>query len=664
MTGHRRPTSRDDGTPRRRGDAGLRRGAGRPGAHPRCPRGPDHRADRPQRVWQEHAAARHGAAAEAPQRGDLPGRSRHPRAPDPGGRHAARACCRSRRSSPTASPWRSWSPAGATRTSRGCGSGRPTTSAPSSAPCCSRARRACAGVGWTSSPAGSGSGRGSPSRSPRRRRLLLLDEPTTYLDLAHQVEVLDLLHRLNREEGRTIVLVIHDLNLAARYADHLVAMAGARSGASGTPAEVLTERLMRDVFGLECRVIPDPTCGAPLVLPIARTESSASAPTRHPATGGSTQPMNRRSLALSVAAASLVAAVRRRDLFAVCPCATPAASSSAAPTSPPRRPLPPSRRHPPPTAYPLTIEHKHGSTTIDKAPERIVTVGLLEQDPLLALGVTPVGTTEWFGEHPGRGLAMGCGSAHRGAADGRRRRDRGRLRADRGAQARPDPRPLLRADQGAVRPAGRHRPDRRPAGGVRRLRHPVAGAHPDGRRDRRQAGRGGRARPRRRGPVRGGAGRAPRVRRAHRRGRDPLRGRVRLRPGGRPGPLPRGARLQASRGSGRGHRRAYGGNLSAGACRHARRRRDRLARRRDAEGDLGGPLYDSLKVHTEGREVHLTRSTTAGRCDVVRDRAQPAVPAGRHRPEAGGGDRWRPGDGGAVTGPASAPAAGPGPPRP
>jgi iron complex transport system ATP-binding protein len=105
--------------------------------------------------------------------------------------------------------------------------------------------------------------------------LLLLDEPTTYLDLAHQVEVLDLLHRLNREEGRTIVLVIHDLNLAARYADHLVAMASGEVRAAGTPAEVLTEALMRDVFGLECRVITDPTCGAPLVLPIGRTDSFA-----------------------------------------------------------------------------------------------------------------------------------------------------------------------------------------------------------------------------------------------------------------------------------------------------------------------------------------------------------------------------------------------------
>jgi iron complex transport system ATP-binding protein len=107
--------------------------------------------------------------------------------------------------------------------------------------------------------------------------LLLLDEPTTFLDLAHQVEVLDLLHRLNREEGRTVVLVIHDLNLAARYADHLVAMAAGEIRASGDPAGVLTEALMREVFDLDCKVITDPTSGSPLVLPIGRTRHAAAA---------------------------------------------------------------------------------------------------------------------------------------------------------------------------------------------------------------------------------------------------------------------------------------------------------------------------------------------------------------------------------------------------
>ncbi|NEC13091.1 ABC transporter ATP-binding protein [Streptomyces sp. SID8014] len=97
--------------------------------------------------------------------------------------------------------------------------------------------------------------------------LLLLDEPTTYLDLAHQVEVLDLVRRLNREQGRTVVLVLHDLNQAARYADHLVALREGRVVAEGTPADVVTAGLVRDIFGLECVVVPDPVTGSPLVVP-------------------------------------------------------------------------------------------------------------------------------------------------------------------------------------------------------------------------------------------------------------------------------------------------------------------------------------------------------------------------------------------------------------
>jgi len=100
--------------------------------------------------------------------------------------------------------------------------------------------------------------------------LLLLDEPTTFLDASHQIEVLDLLTDLNRDRGTTIVMVLHDLNLAARYADHLIALAGRRLHASGTPAEVLTEENVRTVFGLDSRVIEDPVSGRPLVLPIGR----------------------------------------------------------------------------------------------------------------------------------------------------------------------------------------------------------------------------------------------------------------------------------------------------------------------------------------------------------------------------------------------------------
>ncbi|GHH75940.1 cobalamin/Fe3+-siderophore ABC transporter ATP-binding protein [Kitasatospora indigofera] len=97
--------------------------------------------------------------------------------------------------------------------------------------------------------------------------ILLLDEPTTFLDIAHQVEVLDLVRRLNVEKGRTVVAVLHDLNQAARYADHLVAMRGGRIVAQGPPAEIVTAGLVREVFGLDSVVVPDPVTGTPLVVP-------------------------------------------------------------------------------------------------------------------------------------------------------------------------------------------------------------------------------------------------------------------------------------------------------------------------------------------------------------------------------------------------------------
>lgn len=99
--------------------------------------------------------------------------------------------------------------------------------------------------------------------------ILLLDEPTTFLDIAHQVEVLDLVRRLNHERGRTVVAVLHDLNQAARYADHLVAMKSGRVVAEGPPSEVVTAALVREVFGLDSIVIPDPVTGSPLIVPSA-----------------------------------------------------------------------------------------------------------------------------------------------------------------------------------------------------------------------------------------------------------------------------------------------------------------------------------------------------------------------------------------------------------
>jgi iron complex transport system ATP-binding protein len=100
--------------------------------------------------------------------------------------------------------------------------------------------------------------------------LLLLDEPTTYLDLSHQIDVLELVSRLHTERGRTVAVVLHDLNLAARYAQRLVAMKDGVLVASGTPAEVLTEQLLADVFDLEARIVPDPVAGTPMVVPVRR----------------------------------------------------------------------------------------------------------------------------------------------------------------------------------------------------------------------------------------------------------------------------------------------------------------------------------------------------------------------------------------------------------
>jgi len=97
--------------------------------------------------------------------------------------------------------------------------------------------------------------------------LLLLDEPTTFLDISHQVEVLDLIRQLNHDRGRTVVAVLHDLNQAARYADHLVAMKAGRIVAEGHPQEIVTATLVREVFGLDSVVVPDPVTGSPLVVP-------------------------------------------------------------------------------------------------------------------------------------------------------------------------------------------------------------------------------------------------------------------------------------------------------------------------------------------------------------------------------------------------------------
>ncbi|MQA79732.1 MAG: ATP-binding cassette domain-containing protein [Streptosporangiales bacterium] len=109
--------------------------------------------------------------------------------------------------------------------------------------------------------------------------ILLLDEPTTYLDVTHQIEILDLLTDLNRASGATIVMVLHDLNLACRYADHLLVMKDGGIVSTGRPADVITERLVAEVFALDSQVITDPVSGGPLVVPFGRHHGGSPDPT-------------------------------------------------------------------------------------------------------------------------------------------------------------------------------------------------------------------------------------------------------------------------------------------------------------------------------------------------------------------------------------------------
>jgi iron complex transport system ATP-binding protein len=98
--------------------------------------------------------------------------------------------------------------------------------------------------------------------------IMLLDEPTTYLDLAHQVELLELIVRMNREHNRTVLMVLHDISLAARYSDHLVAMKNGAIVTQGAPEQVVRPDVLRDVFGLAAQVVTEPTAGRPHVIPL------------------------------------------------------------------------------------------------------------------------------------------------------------------------------------------------------------------------------------------------------------------------------------------------------------------------------------------------------------------------------------------------------------
>ncbi|WP_194709675.1 ABC transporter ATP-binding protein [Radiobacillus deserti] len=100
--------------------------------------------------------------------------------------------------------------------------------------------------------------------------IVLLDEPTTFLDVSHQIEILDLLYDLNKKQGKTIVMVLHDVNLACRYAEHMIALKNKKIYKEGPPEELITPKSVLDVFGLHCQVETDPLTGTPLCIPYGR----------------------------------------------------------------------------------------------------------------------------------------------------------------------------------------------------------------------------------------------------------------------------------------------------------------------------------------------------------------------------------------------------------
>lgn len=114
--------------------------------------------------------------------------------------------------------------------------------------------------------------------------ILLLDEPTTYLDLTHQIDILDLLADLNKRWEKTIVMVLHDLNLACRYAHHIVAVRNGGVYAQGHPQDVVTETMVQEVFNLGCQIIRDPLFGTPMCVPYGKAGVPGSNGVRHAAT--------------------------------------------------------------------------------------------------------------------------------------------------------------------------------------------------------------------------------------------------------------------------------------------------------------------------------------------------------------------------------------------
>jgi iron complex transport system ATP-binding protein len=127
--------------------------------------------------------------------------------------------------------------------------------------------------------------------------LLFLDEPTTFLDMAHQLEVLKLLEKLNQDQQRTIVMVVHDLNHASRFAQHMVAIKSGKVTACGSPVEVITPDVMREVFGIEADIVTDPRTGLPLCLPYELAGESYSGISSRPSATNVKEPVTLQAVA-------------------------------------------------------------------------------------------------------------------------------------------------------------------------------------------------------------------------------------------------------------------------------------------------------------------------------------------------------------------------------
>ncbi len=200
----------------------------------------------------------------------------------------------------------------------------------------------------------------------QQTELLLLDEPTTHLDLAHQVEVLDLLDGLVAERGRTVVMVLHDLNQACRYADTLVALRDGRVHAAGPPSDIVDAAFVQRGPRPRRPRHRRPRDGHPAVPPDRPAKEN---------------PMHLILRAAALLARPVAGRVRRRRRVEL--------------VSPPRRGSSSS-------AFPVTVEHKFGSTEIAAEPKRVVTVGYTDQDAVLAFGVVPVGVGDFLGGYKWR----------------------------------------------------------------------------------------------------------------------------------------------------------------------------------------------------------------------------------------------------------------------